>query len=120
MAAFENPKMKVVEVGEEVPIKLTTEVTRQKLEDLIAENMNTKDYTKLTFEGIGQKLEDLIAEKLNAHETGEHILTCAEIHDLASSYAELSKVGWPFDWRKFSYNEHPMEEKCNASAQPNQ
>ena len=79
MATFERPEMQVVKPGEEVPINLTK-------------------LTKLTFEGIGQKLEDLIAEKLNAHETGEHILTCAEIHDLASSYTELSKVGWPFDW----------------------
>ena len=73
------------------------------------------EYTKLTFKGIGQKLEDLIAEKLNAHETGEHVLTCAEIHELASSYAELSKVGWPFDWWKFSCNEPPaFEVNCNA------
>lgn len=81
MATFEQPEMQVVKAGEEVPIKLT----------------------KLTFEGIGKKLEDLIAEKLNAHETGEHILTCAEIHDLASAYVELCKVmaDDPFDWSSF-------------------
>ena len=80
MAIFEQPEMQVVKHGEELPIKLE----------------------KLTFEGIGQKLEDLIAEKLNAHENGEHILTCAEIHDLASSYVELSKVCAPFIWCGFS------------------
>ena len=79
MATFEQPEMKVVKPGEEVPINLT----------------------KLTFEGIGQKLEDLIAEKLNAHECDGHILSCAEIHELASAYAELSKIGWPFDWHRF-------------------
>lgn len=90
MAIFEQPEMQVVKAGEVVPIKLT-------------------------FKGIGQKLEDLIAEKLNAHETGEHVLTCAEIHELASSYAELSKVGWPLDWWKFSDNEPPaFEVNCNA------
>ena len=82
MATFEQPEMQVVKHGEELPIKLA----------------------KLTFEGIGQKLEDLIAEKLNAHENGEYILTCAEIHDLASAYAELAKINGsfgPFDWSSF-------------------
>lgn len=88
MATFEQPEMQVVKVGQEVPIKLT----------------------KLTFEGIGQKLEDLIAEKLNAHENGEHILSCAEIHDLASAYAELSKVGWPFDWCRFNCENSSVNE----------
>lgn len=79
MAAFEQPEMQAVNPGEEVPINLT-------------------------LKSIGQKLEDLIAEKLNAHETGEHILTCAEIHDLASAYVELRKVDDsfdPIDWSKF-------------------
>lgn len=79
MAAFEQPEMQVVKAGEEVPIKLT-------------------------FEGIGQKLEDLIAEKLNAHECDGRILSCAEIHDLASAYAELFKVNGSFDsfdWSSF-------------------
>lgn len=85
MATFEQPEMQVVKPGEEVPIKLT-------------------------FEGIGQKLEDLIAEKLNAHECGEHILSCAEIHDLASAYAELSKVGAPFDWCRFNCENSSVNE----------
>lgn len=84
MAAFEQPEMQVVKAGEEVPIKLS----------------------ELTFKGIGMKLKDLIAEKLNTHECGEHILTCTEIHDLASAYTELSKVMGddsfdPFDWSSF-------------------
>lgn len=85
MATFEQPEMQVVKAGEEVP-------------------------SKLTFEGIGKKLEDLIAEKLNAHENGEHILTCAEIHDLSSSYAELSKIGWPFDWCRFNCENSSINE----------
>lgn len=92
MAIFEKPEMRVVKAGEELPIKLT-------------------------FEGIGKKLEDLIAEKLNAHETGEHILTCAEIHDLASTYAELCKVmvDDPFDWSSFG-NEDPAKYEANKDA----
>lgn len=85
MAIFEQPEMQVVKVGEEVPIKLT-------------------------FEGIGMRLEDLIAEKLNAHECGEHVLTCAEIHDLASSYAELSKIGWSFDLCRFNCENSSINE----------
>lgn len=90
MAAFEQPEMQVIKPGEEVPIKLA-------------------------LEGIRQKLEDLIAEKLNAHETGEHNLTCAEIHDLASSYAELSKVMWPMERCDYSCNDlQPCEVDYNA------
>ena len=85
MATFEQPEMQVIRAGEEIPIKLT-------------------------FEGIRMKLEDLIAEKLNAHETGEHILTCAEIHDMASSYAELSKISWPFDWCRFNCENSSVNE----------
>lgn len=88
MAIFEQPEMQVVKAGEEVPIKLT----------------------KLTFEGIGQKLEDLIAKKLNAHECDGRILSCAEIHDLASAYAELSKVGAPFDWCRFNCENSSVNE----------
>lgn len=92
MAVFEQPEMQVVKAGEEVPIKLT-------------------------FEGIGKKLEDLIAEKLNAHKNGEYILTCAEIHDLASSYVELSKIGWPFDWCRFNCENSSINEvNLNAGA----
>ena len=90
MTTFEQPEMQVARTGEEVP-------------------------SKLTFKGIGQKLEDLIAEKLNAHEHDGRILTCAEIHDLASAYAELSKVGAPFDWCRFNC-ENSSTDEVNLNA----